>query len=136
MWVLLNDSFLSIVRHRSKPNHLLVRARRREDIALIFPAVRIVDGGGTDYEFRAVVKRRAVENAMAAEVRRIDYDNFKDSVPEKRRHDVYLSVWSVLMRLGRRAPIVVMPTMHVEPTLDSDASIDWADQHPWEKQHP
>ena len=31
MWVLLNDSFLSIVRHRSKPNHLLVRARRRED---------------------------------------------------------------------------------------------------------
>jgi hypothetical protein len=120
MWVLLNDSFLSIVRHRSKHNHLLVRARRREDIALIFPGARVVDGGGTDYEFRAVVKRRAVENAMTAEVRRIDYDNFKDSVPEKHRHDVYLSVWSVLMRLGRR-PVLAMPRMDYE-----EPSIDWS----------
>lgn len=119
MWVLLNDSFLSIVAHRDKPRHLLVRARQRDDIALVFPGIRIIADGGSDYEFRAVVKRKTVEAAMIHEVRRIDYTNFKDSVPNKQRHDIYLSVWSILTRLGRRLPIAVaMPTMDFEPTID------------------
>jgi hypothetical protein len=101
MWVMLNDSFLSIVKHRTKRNVLLVRARQREDIALVFPDARIIADGGTDYEYRAEIKRRAVEAAMVGEVRRIDYGNFKDSVPDRRRHDIYLTVWSTLMRLGR-----------------------------------
>lgn len=102
MWVMLNDSFLSIVAHRTRRTCLLVRARRHQDIAVIFPHAKIIDGGGTDYEFRAVIKRRTVEAALVEEVKRINYDNFKDSIPpsDVRRHDVYLTVWTTLMRLA------------------------------------
>lgn len=37
MWVFLNNSFLSIVAHRDKPDVLIVRARRAGDIEAIFP---------------------------------------------------------------------------------------------------
>ena len=78
MWVMLNDSFLSIVAHRSKRSILVIRARRAEDISLVFPQARLIEGGGTDYEFRALVKRSVVQRAMAREVERIDYHNFKE----------------------------------------------------------
>ena len=111
MWVMLSDSFLSIVAHRGRPKFLLVRARRSEDITVVFPEARVIEGKGSDYEFRAVIRRRVVEDAIAGEVRRIDYDNFKNSVREPARHDVYLSVWSTMMRLSRtwRRPVMSVP---------------------------
>jgi hypothetical protein len=38
---------------------------------------------------------------VAERVREIGYDNFKDSVRERGRHDAYMDVWSVLARWGR-----------------------------------
>lgn len=125
MWVLLNDSFLSIVAHRSKHNVLLVRARRADDIRAVFPKAKVRHDVGTDYEVRAEVKQREVERAMVAEVRRIDYDNFKNSVVEQDRHDIYLAVWSTLMRLGKgpRRRTVVTPS---ETEAGRWPNIDWA----------
>jgi hypothetical protein len=114
MWVMLNDSFLSIVAHRSKRSMLVIRARRAEDISLVFPQARLIEGGGIDYEFRALVKRSVVQRAMAREVERIDYHNFKDSVRDVRRHDVYLTVWATLMRLGRRQRPLPVPIHPVD----------------------
>jgi hypothetical protein len=102
MWVLLNDSFLSIVAHNDQPGVMLVRARRRADIKAVFPQVKIIANGGADYEFRAEVDRRDVEAALVGEVRRIDYGNFKDSVRDRFRHDLYLRIWSTLMQLAPR----------------------------------
>jgi hypothetical protein len=112
VWIILNDSFLSIVAHRTRRNFLLVRARRSEDITVIFPGARVETDCGSDYEARAVIKRRVVEDAITGEVARINYTNFKDSVADKRRHDIYLTVWSVLMRLAprRRPPPPIVPS--------------------------
>jgi hypothetical protein len=114
MWLILNDSFLSIV--RDKGGELLVRARRRGDIVSVFPKARIITRAGTDYQFRAVVKQADVETAMTQELRRIDYANFKDSVPDKGRHDIYLTIWSALARLAPRRPLAKRRV--TEPAFD------------------
>ena len=36
--------------------------------------------------------------AIANRVHNIDYTNFKDSVPSRERHDVYLDLWSIMKR--------------------------------------
>jgi hypothetical protein len=41
MWVFLNDSFLSIVAHRTEPGVLLVRARTAGDIEAVFPQAHV-----------------------------------------------------------------------------------------------
>ena len=102
MWVMLNDAFLSIVAHETRPKMLWVRARQREDIEAVFPEAHIRATPQRDYQFRTLVKRTSVERAMAAEVRRIDYTNFKNSVGEPARHDAYLDVWTRMFRWGSR----------------------------------
>ena len=102
MWVLLNDAFLSIVAHPERSKLLVVRARLEQDIRNVFPDARIVALPNRDYQFRCTVKRAAVQRAMVREVARIDYTNFKDSVPDRQRHDLYLQVWTVMSRLARR----------------------------------
>lgn len=99
MWICLNDSFLSIVAKDCAPDELLVRARRKGDIDKIFPGARVVTSKTTDYRWRAVVKRKRVADALAGEVSRINYDNFKDSVSNKRLHDAYLRVWTAMADL-------------------------------------
>lgn len=107
---MLNDAFLSIVEPhaaRSKPGAskvLLVRARLEGHIERVFPGAVVERGKGTDYEFRALIDRRAVSEAMINRVHCIDYDNFKDSIAAKDQpyHDALMGVWSIMMRLQKR----------------------------------
>lgn len=96
---MLSDCFLSIVSKDCERDELLVRARRRGDIEKIFPKAKVVRTTKGDYLFRAVVKRGAIRKALAGEVARITYDNFKDSVQDARLHDAYLRVWSTMIDL-------------------------------------
>jgi hypothetical protein len=41
-----------------------------------------------------------VKRAIAAEVERIDYPNFKNSVADVERHDAYEEVWDTMLRWG------------------------------------
>lgn len=99
MWVFLRDSFLSIV-DKGDPtgSTLLVRARKAGDIEAVFPDAEVIDGGGTDYAFRARVDRELVAQAMADQVRAVTYPNFKGAVRNRDRHDAYMDVWSAMMR--------------------------------------
>lgn len=99
MWVCLNDAFLSIVSKDCARDELLVRARRAGDIEKIFPGTVAREDRGTDYLYRAAVKRTAVEDAMIGEVRRITYPNFKDSVDDEELHDAYMRLWVTMLRL-------------------------------------
>jgi hypothetical protein len=101
MWIMLNDSFLSIVCLPKRPKLRLVRARRDGDIERVFPGVDVFSIPGRDYQFRAYVPTKRVKRALAAEVDRIDYPNFKDSVSEHDRHDAYSEVWVTMMNWGR-----------------------------------
>ncbi len=103
MWILMNDSMLSVVRHNTLPQMLLVRARLAGDIEQVFPSAQVVENGGSDYLFRAVVPEQEVAEAVRRRVLDIDYGNFKSSVPEPKRHQAYLKVWDVLHRMQEAA---------------------------------
>jgi hypothetical protein len=96
MWVLMNDSFLSIVCDPARPTELLVRARKRADIAVVFPEAKISLTPKRDYRWRTYLPRRAVAKAIAAQVRAIDYPNFKNSVTDPARHTAYSRIWHIM----------------------------------------
>ena len=96
MWIALNDSFISIVAHRERADKLLVRARLPGDIEAVFPDAQVFSVPGADYKYRAVVDRAEVGNAIADRIDDIEYDDFKSSVPDQKRHDAYLKIWSVM----------------------------------------
>jgi hypothetical protein len=118
MWVFINDAFLSIVQLPKRRNLLLVRARREADILTVFPGIRVTATPQRDYQFRAYVGRKLVKRAMAAEVDRIDYPNFKDSVLEDDRHDAYSEVWTTMMRWGRYP--AAQPAVPADIPFDGD----------------
>ena len=99
MWIMLNDAFLSLVSKDCPRDSLLVRARRKGDIERIFPDAKVTRTPDADYLFRAVVKRTEIASALAGEVRRVNYDNFKDSVRNRKLHDAYLRVWTAMSSL-------------------------------------
>lgn len=104
MWLALNDSFLSFVSKDCKPDELLVRARRPGDIEKIFSKAKVTEYDKSDYQFRAVVKRIDVETALVGEVRRIVYNNFKNSVRDHDLHGAYNAVWGIMAKLQPKAP--------------------------------
>lgn len=100
MWVILNNSFLSIVEHRDKPDMLMVRARFKGDIEAVFagPGVKVKRTPDADYLFRAELPRDRVAQILAAAVNDIDYPNFKNSVKQHWRHELYAKVWGLFWR--------------------------------------
>lgn len=98
MWVMLNDSYLSIVQHKGKPGVLLVRSRIEGDIQRAIPSAEVYEISDADYRYRADVPRDTVKAAMSAAVDRIDYGNFKSSVKDHLRHSAYMGVWSVMAK--------------------------------------
>lgn len=102
MWIMLNNAFVSIVRKDCKPGHLLVRARRREDLEnLLGPKTDIKVGGGTDYAYRACVPEDRVAEIIAEQIKSINYSNFKDSIADRDLHDCCMNTWTAMARLGR-----------------------------------
>lgn len=105
MWLMLNDCFLSIVSKDCRPDELQVRARRHGDIEKVFPNVRVVrTPAPADYRYRAIVAREDIAAALASEVNRIEYDNFKNSVRDDNLHDAYMAVWIAMLRIEQAAP--------------------------------
>lgn len=104
MWLCLNDSFLSIVHKDCLPHELTVRARRKGDIEKIFPQAKVIELTKADYLFRATVTRDTVKAAMAGEIDRIAYGNFKDSVADDDLHNAYLRVWTAMSMLQPSSP--------------------------------
>ena len=48
MWVIMNQSYFSVVKDRNKENHLLVRARVQGDIERLFPKVQVLSNAVTN----------------------------------------------------------------------------------------
>lgn len=104
MWICLNKAFFSIVHKECQANELLVRARRPGDIEKVWPYAKVIKSPGTDYLFRAVLKRSEVMDAIANEIGGIDYGNFKDSVDDDKLHNAYGRVWGVMANLQPLEP--------------------------------
>ena len=98
MWIFLPDAFLSVVAHRDKPGHMMVRSRFPDDLKRRFPGVKVEVTPAADYRYRVTVPWDKVAEVLLDAVESIDYPNFKGSVQEDFRHDAYLGVWDVLRR--------------------------------------
>ena len=94
MWIYLNNSFLSIVENDQDSSLMHVRARARGDIEAVFPLAKVKHTPQGDYKYRTDIKREIVATALHNSIMNIDYTNFKNSVEDHVRHDVYLSTWS------------------------------------------
>lgn len=104
MWIFLNDCFFSIVAKECARDELLVRARRKGDIEKVFPGAKVRKGEFTDYAYRAPVKKTEIASAMAGEINRVTYTNFKDSVTDDKLHGAYSRVWAAMATEQERAP--------------------------------
>jgi hypothetical protein len=107
MWLLSTCGFYSVVAHRDNNDTLIVRARVREDLEELrrgyLPDLEIVEGGGSDYQFRAFVSRMEWEHAVRRMAAHIDYPNFKDAIDERQgnsRAELYGRLWQLLGELG------------------------------------
>ena len=98
MWLVLDNSFLSIVKDRDNEDRLLVRARLKGDIEKIFPEAEVIEGAGSDYKYRAFIKRDNVSMHLLKKINKINYTNFKSKVAssDKDRAHTYSKIWSIM----------------------------------------
>lgn len=99
MWILLNDSFLSVVQDRDDSSRLLVRSRIAGDIERALggaSSAEVFEDPTADYRYRCFILREEFEQAMVQAVRRIDYANFKNSISNPSRKTAAKRIWQVL----------------------------------------
>lgn len=101
MWICTNKAFLSVVAHRDNKDLLLVRARVKGHIEEVFPGAEVFTQEQADYRYRALLPRSTVASAVAKNLMNIEYDNFKNSVRDRKLHDAYLDVWHVMYDMQR-----------------------------------
>lgn len=106
MWVFTEFGFFSIVAHRDKPGHLLVRSRCEADVRALAtklkPRPRVTRTPKADYLFRVTVPRAALGELLQATTADIAYDNFKSAVARAQgpeRAHLYHDVWRALLPL-------------------------------------
>jgi hypothetical protein len=100
MWLLGNDSFLSVIASDKDPAVLVVRARRTGDLQHVFGNdIEVVEIPGRDYRYRAFLPRSVVAAVMAKRIMNIDYTNVKGSVKDNALHDAMMEVWGVMEKL-------------------------------------
>lgn len=93
MWICFNDAFVSAVEDRMDKSMLRVRARKREH--LNFLNKPITENGGSDYKFRAMIKKEEFAELVKQRILNIDYGNFKNSVKDHKLHDLYADFWDL-----------------------------------------
>lgn len=92
--------------------------------ATYFPSLgEIIEGGGTDYQFRAHASHQDVGRALSQVVNDIDYSNFKNTLSERRgkdHADVYSNGWLALQEVGELADTSELPEPDASPDLETE----------------
>lgn len=105
MWIMLRNSFISVVADRNSTENLLVRARVEGHIQEIFPEAIVFTDDSADYRYRTLLPRGRVAAAIAKSLENIDYDNFKESVTSQPLHMAYFQVWLQMKLLQDRSSL-------------------------------
>ena len=112
MWIFNKDGFFSAVAHREKPDHVMVRARRREDIEALARALGAEAEltPNADYAYRVTVPKSDFADYMQASVLDLDYPNFKSACAgHGARSRAYMDVWSVMNEFQAEAGTLEPP---------------------------
>lgn len=111
MWVFTKDGFFSAVKKSEQKGTCLItiRARARNDLvnakkAMGLKRCKIISNGGTDYEFRMVVKKEKWANYLFNQTMALDYENFKGKIYEisPKRESIYGRVWAELLDIAAK----------------------------------
>lgn len=97
MWIFTETGFVSAVRHWTRPDTLVVRARDRQSLeSLAVPADTPIEKTPVaDYPYRTEVSEKAFVEWLTASIQSMDYANFKDRVDEVRGDRFAASLMSV-----------------------------------------
>jgi hypothetical protein len=101
MWLCLNNSFVSIVEDNVDTDYVWVRGRRYADVEnFVGREYEIVELPRRDYRYRARITKMKLSEILASCAFRIDYDNFKNSVPvsDNDLYFFYNEIWSAGVR--------------------------------------
>lgn len=104
MWIITSDAFVSIVEHRDNPDLLIVRGRFAGDVSRFLGMKSTLEREtpAADYRFRIITRRDVVERAMARQLKRVRYPNFKDSIAQAWRKALAMRVWSIFHEAQER----------------------------------
>ena len=94
MWIYLTEGAFSIVAHRDKPDHLLVRSRQPDAIRRAFPNEKMYFDPDADYPYRADIHRLDVADFITKRMMFMTYDNFKNTVSDDDYSDLLSIVWT------------------------------------------
>ena len=100
MWLFFSDGFLSIVAHRERPNHLLVRSRNMAHLKVLFPNAEHFSLVNSDYAHRAIVSRKEVSIVLTNYLMTMKYDNYKNSINEYIFKETCNVIWSIMYQYG------------------------------------
>lgn len=106
-WHMFNDAYISMVAKDCRPDELMVRARRPGDIEKLFPdlkGLKVTEFTASDYHYRAAIKITEIDAMFVREVRRVVYNNFKNSVRDHDLHNAYMDVWTTMAKLQPKPP--------------------------------
>lgn len=95
MWICNNDSFVSAVEDKNDNTRLLVRARNKEHLKVLFPDHEIFTNQGTDYAHRVSCSKEEFAKIISDRILSIKYGNFKNSVEDTRLYDLYAEFWGL-----------------------------------------
>ena len=113
MWVFTLDGFYSVVQQREfcSPDEVVVRSRVREDLDRMLARLErvsvdceepppVLSFVGTDYAYRAVVKRSEWADYLKGAGEGVTYPSFKDRATsgDPARRAVYGEVWERMWR--------------------------------------
>lgn len=94
MWIFTSNEFLSIVRHRTKPDHFMVRFRTVEQAEQCTLKGTVTVTPTADYIARKVVHEADLKDWMLQQLTDLQYDNYKNSTHDTPMHDAPLmDVW-------------------------------------------
>ena len=102
MWIYLTEGAFSIVAHRDKPRHLLVRSRHPEAIERAFPYAAQYYITDADYPYRADILRSDVAEFISQRMVLMQYDNFKNTVDDMEYSKLLKATWNVGYRWGEK----------------------------------
>jgi len=97
MWIFTSDEFLSVVRHRDKPDSLMIRYRSREQAEACTLPGDVSITQLADYIARKTVKETDFVDWMINKTASLQYDNYKNSTADTLMHKAPLMrVWDTM----------------------------------------
>ena len=102
MWIYLTEGAFSIVAHRDKPDHLLVRSRHPEAITRAFPNAEQYYIMDADYPYRADILRHLVSTTLMQRLALMTYDNFKNTVDDESYSQLLKNTWGTYYDWGKK----------------------------------